>query len=292
LNQFQHAFLFLLAVPLSIGCLNNGQSNVILIALLLASTAAVQTGRWNIAAACVALAVLFKIYPLALGLLFMLIYPGKFGTRFVLAMLVGIVLPFFLQYPEYVARQYGHWCSLMMSDNRHERPISNLCSRDLWLLIRLAHVPIGMLGYRVIQLVLAGGIGGLCLAGRWAGWPQHRLLTMLFSLGGCWMVLCGPATESCTYIMLAPILAWAALEALMDDLPLWSRLIPWCSFMLFGLSQITSWFPENVRMMLLGILPLAGIVLFAGLLETGIRWLFQNSSATQVRPNLQLAGAA
>jgi hypothetical protein len=292
LTQSQQALLFLLAVPLSIGCLNNGQSNVLIIALLLGATAAVQMSRWNLAAGCLALAVLFKIYPIALGLLFSLLFPRKFGSRFYLALILALALPFLLQNPEYVMRQYGHWWRLMMADNRHERPVSDLCSRDLWLLIRLAHVPMTYLGYRLIQLALAGGIGLLCLAGRWAGWSQRQLLTQLFSLGGCWMVLCGPATESCTYILVAPILAWAVLESLIDHRPLWSRIIPWCSFGLFGLSQVTSWFPEEIRMLLLGILPLAGIVLFAGLLETGIRGLFQNSSAPQVRSQFQLAQAA
>jgi hypothetical protein len=260
--------------------------------LLLGGTAAVQLGRWNLAAGCVALTVLFKIYPIALGLLFTLLFPRKFGTRFLLALLVGLVLPFVLQNPEYVARQYGHWWALMMADNRHERPVSDLCSRDLWLLIRLAHIPMTFLGYRIIQLILAGVVGVLCLAGRWAGWPQGQLLTRSFSLGCCWMVLCGPATESCTYILVAPILAWAVLESLIDHRPLWSRLVPWFSFGLFGLSQVTSLFPEEIRMLLLGILPLAGMVLLAGLVETGIRGLFQSSSAFQVRSQFQLARAA
>lgn len=292
LSRSHQAFLFLLAVPLSIVCLNNGQSNVLLIALLLGATAAVHSGRWNLAAACVALAVLFKVYPIAIGLLFTLLFPRKFGARLILALVVGLGLPFLLQNPGYVARQYIHWWNLMMADNRHDRPVSNLCSRDLWLLIRLVHFPINFFGYRVIQLLLGGGIALLGLAGRRSLWPQHRLLTRAFSLGCCWMVLCGPATESCTYILLAPTLAWAVIEATLDRRPLWSRLLPWCSFVLFGLSQITSWFPENARMLLLGILPIAGVVLLVGLLETGIRELFQNRGICQKRPELRLARAA
>ena len=134
-------------------------------------------------------------------------------------------------------------------------------------------------GYHLIQLLLGGGVALLSLAGRLAVWPQRRLLTMIFSLAGCWMVLCGPASESCTYILLAPILAWAALEAAMDHRPLWSRCIPWCSFVLFVFSQTISWFPEQVRMLFLGILPLAGIVLWAGLVESSIRNLCQTSRA-------------
>jgi hypothetical protein len=291
LSRFNQALLFMLVVPLSVTCLNNGQSNVLLIALLLISTVAVQTGRWNLAAVCVALAVLFKVYPMALGLLFTLLFPRKFGTRFLLALLLGLGLPFLFQNPEYVGRQYVHWWDLMMADNRHDRPVSNLCSRDLWLLIRLIHLPISFFGYRIIQLVLAVGIAFLGLAGRWSDWPQHRLLTMLFSLGCCWMVLCGPATESCTYILLAPTLAWSVLEAAVDPRPWWSRLIPWISFALFGLSQITSLFPEEVRMLLLGILPLAGVILLIGLLETGIRELIRSRTVWQGRPEFRLARA-
>src|SRR5205807_751943 len=99
---------------------------------------------------------------------------------------------------------------------------------------------------------------------------------------GCWMVLCGPASESCTYILLAPILAWAVLEATMDHRPLWSRLIPWCSFALFIFSQTISWFPEHVRMLFIGVLPLSGIVLWTGLVESNTRFLFQHARGDAV----------
>jgi len=142
----------LLAVPLSIGCFNNGQSNVILIALLLASTAAVQAGRWNLAAGCVALATLFKVYPIVLGLLLALVFPRKFTVRFLLALVLGLSLPFLLQRSDYVARQYVHWWDLLMADHRQDRPISNMVSRDLWLAIRLVAIPMSSSGYRLWSL--------------------------------------------------------------------------------------------------------------------------------------------
>jgi len=168
-----------------------------------------------------------------------------------------------------------------MADNRLDRPISNMVSRDLWLAIRLVAIPMSSLGYHLLQLLLGGGVAMMSLAGRLAGWPQHRLLTMIFSMAGCWMVLCGPASESCTYILLAPILAWAVLEAFLDPRPLWSRLIPWCSFVLFVFSQTISWFPEHVRMQFLSILPLGGIVLWAGLVESNVRNLMQDFGAAR-----------
>jgi hypothetical protein len=292
LNRSQHALLLLMTVPLSIGCLNNGQSNVVLIALLLASAAAVQAGCWNLAAGCVALATLFKIYPGVLGLLLALVFPKKFTVRFLLALVLGLSLAFLLQSPEYVARQYAHWWQLLMADHRQDRPISNLVSRDLWLAIRLAAIPVSSFGYRLIQFLLGSGVALLSLAGRFAGWPQRQLLTMIFALAGCWMVLCGPASESCTYILLAPILAWAVLDASLDHRPLWSRLIPWASFVLFAFSQTISWFPEEVRMYFLGVLPVAGIVLWTGLVETHVRRLFQSRRGSQKPVEFQFARAA
>jgi hypothetical protein len=150
-----------------------------------------------------------------------------------------------------------------------------MCSRDLWLLIRLFHLPISFLFYRGIQVGLAAVVVLLGLAGRWVGWPSRRLHTMLFGLGIGWMVLCGPATESCTYILMAPILAWAVLEAWLEPRPFWSRMIPWCSLCLFGLTQTGSWFPDQVRKPILGLLPIAGVILFIGLLETNIRELIK-----------------
>jgi hypothetical protein len=260
--------------------------------LLLGSTAAVQAGRWNLAAGCVAMATLFKIYPGVLGLLLALVFPRKFAVRFLLAIAVGLALPFLLQRPDYVARQYAHWWDLLLADHRQDRPVSNLVSRDLWLAIRLVPIPMSSSGYRLIQLVLAGSVALLSLAGRFAYWPQRGLLTMIFSLAGCWMVLCGPATESCTYILLAPVLAWAVLDAALDHRPLWSRLIPWSSFGLFVFSQTISWFPEHVRMLFLGTLPLAGIVLWTGLAEANVRRLLQNSGASKEPRGFPLARAA
>jgi hypothetical protein len=106
------------------------------------------------------------------------------------------------------------------------------------------------------------------------------------------MVLCGPATESCTYILLAPVLSWAVLDAMLDRRPLWSRMVPWCSFALFGLSQFTSWVPESFRMFFIGILPAAGVLLLLGLVETSGRELMKSFSISPVRSELPLARAA
>jgi hypothetical protein len=81
--------------------------------------------------------------------------------------------------------------------------------RDLWLLFRLWGVPLGRAGYLSVQLGMAGIFAAGCVAGRRLGWTRKVLLAMVWALGAAWMMLCGPATESCTYIVLAPALTWA-----------------------------------------------------------------------------------
>src|SRR5262245_57614658 len=65
LTDRQRAMLWLLLIPLSLASLNNGQANVIVTGLLLLAITGAGERRWNLAAVCMALACLFKIYPIA-----------------------------------------------------------------------------------------------------------------------------------------------------------------------------------------------------------------------------------
>src|SRR5206468_3756597 len=64
LSARETAALWLLLLPLCLHSLNNGQSNVHVIGLLLIAVAAAAERRWNLAAICVAVAFCFKVYPL------------------------------------------------------------------------------------------------------------------------------------------------------------------------------------------------------------------------------------
>src|SRR5207247_167984 len=75
LTRTQTALLFILAFPLSVASVTNGQVNVLIIGLILAAVAGVRAQRWNLVALCMALVFLFKVYPLAVGLLLVLVYP-------------------------------------------------------------------------------------------------------------------------------------------------------------------------------------------------------------------------
>src|SRR5262245_49755812 len=77
----RRGLLFLLVLPLAAGNLNNGQSNPLVLGLVLGAVAAAAERRWNLSAGCLALGCLFKIYPLAVGLLLVVVYPRRLGLR-------------------------------------------------------------------------------------------------------------------------------------------------------------------------------------------------------------------
>jgi Glycosyltransferase family 87 len=257
----QQAILYLLIVPLSVGSLNNAQSNPVVLGLLMAGVAAVARGRWNWASVCLALACLFKVYPLAVGLLLAVVHPRQFAGRFLIALLIGLAVPFLLKPSAYVLEQYGNWLHHLQTDDRQHLP-ADLWYRDLRLLCLNCHVSLSPAAYRIVQLLAAAGIALFCIAGRLASWEHRRLLTVLFGLGCCWMTLFGSATESCTYMLLAPALAWSLLDAWLRQVPYWLRCGLGASFVLFLVTQTAVWFPGGGRQIhALGLQPLAALLL-------------------------------
>jgi len=161
LSANETAALWLLLVPLALHSLNNGQSNVHVIGLLLIAVAGAAERRWNLAAICLALACWFKVYPIAMALLLTVVYPRQMSWRFLLALAAAGMLPFVLQHPEYVAQMYEHWFVHLGSDARRWNAIA-LTYRDLWLLCRL-WCPIRVQAYMAIQLTTAAGVAAICL---------------------------------------------------------------------------------------------------------------------------------
>jgi hypothetical protein len=216
----EQAALFLLMLPLSLGSINNGQPNPLVIGLLLAAAAAIGRDRWNLAAVCVMLAVALKVYPLAVALLLAAAYPRRFAPRLLLAVLAGLAVPFLCQHGHYVRAQYGLWVHKLVADDDRKGWPTHMAYRDLWLLLRVCKVKISPRTYTILQLASAAVTALLCLAARRRGVDRPRLLLAVLALGGGWMTLVGPATESCTYVLIAPFLAWAVLTA--DPRP-WQR---------------------------------------------------------------------
>jgi hypothetical protein len=260
LSGRRRALLFLLVLPLSVGSVYNGQCNPAITGLLLAGLAAAAASRWGLAALCLAVACAFKPFVLATGLLLVVTAPGPFAWRLAGMLAAVALVPFALQAPGYVARQYADWLAALWGEDRGGWPLKD-SYRDLWLLCRAWHLPVSRAAYQVVQVASGAGAAAVCVLGRRAGWPPRRLLTALLSMGSGWMVLCGPATESATYLVLAPALAWAVLEA--AGRPGVLRAGALAAYGLLAVAAVAAWFPGAARFHALALQPLAALVFLA-----------------------------
>jgi hypothetical protein len=272
----QRAVLFLLVAPLSLSSLNNGQPNPLVIGLLLAALAAVDSERWSLAAALIALATVVKVYPLAIGLLLAAVYPRRFAPRLLLALTLAAVLPFACQHWDYVYAQYVHWLERLGKDHRWDWPL-HMAYRDLWLLVRLLRVPLTPQGYLAVQLASAAGCAALCLAARLRGWPRREVLAIILVLGSCWMTLCGPATESSTYVLLAPALAWTVLRAESERWPWLLGLMTRMALVLFLFCVVRGLWPGVNRIHALGLQPQGALLLCLAYVTVLVRELTADS---------------
>jgi Glycosyltransferase family 87 len=256
-----HGIVYLLLVPLVLGNLDTGQANPTVIGLVLLAVAAVPAERWGVAALCVAAATYLKIYPLAVGLILMLMAPRRLGWRLFLALVVLGILPFLFQHWSYVSQQYHEWITTRSTDDRLLYPIKDV-PLDLWfLLVRFGHLPIPGFVYSAFQLLSGGTIALFCLVGVWKDWPKERLLAGILALVCIWMTLCGPATELQTYILLAPVVVLTLIDALPSSRPLWLRtgLAVVCLLMVLAVAR-TNFLPSQKGLWILTIQPVAAIL--------------------------------
>jgi hypothetical protein len=278
---------FLLIAPLSLGSLNLGQANVLVIGLLLATMAAICERRWPLAAGCSAVAGFFKLYPLALALLLGILYPRRFLPWLVVAVALGLALPFAVQQPDYVVNTYHDWFRALQQVNYVEW-FSHPPKRDLRLLLRVSGFELSHTAYMAIQLAGAVGCAALCTALRRLAWPEQRLRLFTFALATCWMVLLGPGIESCTYILIAPPLAWLLLDSFREPAAAVDRALLLGSYGLLLATTVATWFPHGAEIVHgRAVHPVAALLLLAALLLREFRW-FNHSRSEQ---SLALDGA-
>lgn len=215
--------VFLLVLPVAAGNLHSGQANAVVVGLLLGAVAAACAGHWTWVALAVAGAFYWKIYPLALGLLLVLVAPWKLSWRLILAMGVLAFLPFAFESWDYVAGQYQQWAVTRMADNRFVYPIA-IAPLDLWfVLVRVGQLPLSVTAYQILRLAAGAVLAGLVVYGLGRRWPRERVLGAIFTLSCVWMLLLGPASESLTYLILTPAAALAVVESWHGRMPLAAR---------------------------------------------------------------------
>jgi hypothetical protein len=274
IQERNNGLVYILLVPLAVGNIDISQANPLVEGLLLAAIAAVYVERWNSAALCVAIATCFKIYPIAVGLLICVIAPRRFLGRMLIALLVLVLVPFAFQHWSYVADQYQAWITTRTAEDRREWPTEKL-PLDLWFLIHtFAHLPISPRIYSLFQLGTAGALAFFCAFQTWRGWSKNRVLIGLFCLASIWMTLCGPATESYTYLILAPAVILALVQAFNAPQPAGLRALIAAAFILQLLAAArASFLPHFKPAWALSILPCSAL-LFLGYT---LCWLSNNS---------------
>jgi hypothetical protein len=266
--------LYLLLAPLAIGNIDISQANPLVEGLLLLAIAAVRNERWTAAAIWVAIATYFKIYPIAVGLLICVIAPRRFSWRMLIALLLLLLVPFIFQHWSYVWNQYHAWIATRASDDRRQWPIEKL-PLDLWFLIHWVwHLPIPPKVYSLIQLGSAGALALFCAVQTIRGWAKTRILIGLFCLVSVWMTLCGPATESYTYLILAPAIVLALVQAFDGRQPALLRALVSAAYILQLLAVTrASFLPHFKPFWALSVLPFSALLFLA----YALLWLFNNS---------------
>lgn len=209
LDRQRIAAVLLLALPVSLHSLYIGQANLLMVGALLLGLAAIERGAWNRAAAWLAVATLIKGYPLALGLLLCVLYPKRLPLRLAAALALGLVLPFAFQWPDTVMFQYERWIAHLGDSTVQMR--ERLRSFDHLML--LLGRPISAETFARLGVASGVFVLAMCLVQRWRSANLREQLTRTYLLFSVWAVLFGPATETCTYVVLAPSLAWAIVDA-------------------------------------------------------------------------------
>jgi hypothetical protein len=253
------AWLAVLLLPLALSSLQNGQTNLHVAAALLATVTAAAQGRWRPAAACMAAATALKLYPLAVGLLIAAAYPRRLLPPLLVALAVAAAVPFAAQRPGYVVGQYRSWLdTLALNEGRADWP-AHMAYRDLWLLWRNLGLPLGRGAYQAVQLGLAAACAAAVAAARRRGQTTPAVLTAALALGTGWMALCGPATESSTFVVLAPPLAWLALAPGQG----WPRRLAWAAWAVFAVAVLAGLTGQTNRVHGLGPHPVAALLFLA-----------------------------
>src|SRR5262249_42177861 len=87
----------------------------------------------------------------------------------------------------------------------------------------------------------------------------------------CWMTAFGPATESCTYILIIPSLTWSLLQTWLEPRPPWMRATLILVLALLVLAQLSGTVPYGSYFRDLGPQPFAALLFLFYLAADAVR---------------------
>ncbi len=249
------ALWLILIALISASALLDIQLNMLTLGLILVSIAASAEQRWNLSAMAIGLAICTKAYPVSLALLLVLIYPRQMIVRLLLILLSLLAFPFVFQPPDYVLQQYIDMMNGFVMHRDYDYWYQDFMS--LW------HHWIGPLDRFLYTLISIGAGGVIALAslrvrGKISG---HDQLIRIFGMSCGWMMAFGPATESTTYVILAPVAALAMIGIWNGLLTRFSTALAVLAYLLLLLCQIQLVCAWNPPLNQMGFQPLAALLL-------------------------------
>lgn len=189
----------------------SGQSNAILVALVLLGAAAIVRRQWWRAAMLLAAPIYIKIWPVAIAGLFGVQWSKRLAGRLAICAVGFGLLPFLTKSPVAVIASYADWYHCLTKRQATQFRFPGY--RDAWTIWEQFQSPVDKRAYLILQL--GAGLATLC----WCLWQSRRgvsarwLAISTIAAWSAWQLLFGPGTERLTYNLIAPALAWAVLTA-------------------------------------------------------------------------------
>ncbi|HUR53498.1 MAG TPA: glycosyltransferase family 87 protein, partial [Gemmataceae bacterium] len=269
LKPWESGLLVALTVPFALPSLNNGQTNLIIIGLLLLGVTAVARTRHTAAGSWLALASYVKVYPAAVAMLLAAVSPKKLAPRFAVACGLLVALPFLFQSAGYVSGQYRSFRDASIAGDRTLAELPR-APRDLYLVLRVWATPPSQEVYTAIKLGAATGMAALVLL----VWRRTRdmksVAPLALGLGCVWMTVLGPATEVHTYTLLGPTTAAAVVFAIADRK--WGMVaLAVVGWALLISPVIRDMFPKGGPFQAMGPQPVGGVLLLVAIVWQAIR---------------------
>jgi hypothetical protein len=198
-------FLILTALG-SVRSVWNGQSNILLIALILLGLVALCQRRWWLCALLLMSAAFIKVWPVILCGILVTHFPRQLFSRFVVIGIVLLGFPFVTNSPEVVLSQYTYWIDSLLNNQLARRWPG---FRDAWTIWEELIGPINVNIYFATQAIT--GLIILILTASLGGHTLKKRIFYILCAWLCWQLLFGPGTERATYSILAPMFALAVV---------------------------------------------------------------------------------
>ena len=191
----------LIAIPVSIAAMRNGQMTTPMVGAMLLATVAMADRKWWWCVFWLCLSIAMKPLAVVLVLLALALNPPLWW-RLPIGIVVLLVIPFGLNSFEYVLQCYQQCFSKML---RSSAPAHARDFADIFAVPRLFGLEPPQMFMTLIRVVAAASTLGLChLANRCFGRLRGAIFTGLLAL--IYILLFNPRTENNTYIAIAPVL--------------------------------------------------------------------------------------